>query len=137
MRFQDPEFRFINQDRSRKRKLKRTTSTTNQIVKQWRIFINDHPLQFVCTSCEQLFFRKQLKLFRGRLSHCLKNNGVKEDMPVIINAKSRRWICCTCNNHISNGRIPPHSVQNGTHLNEVPTALKNFNKIEEKSVAKR
>ena len=136
-RLEKPTINILNQVRSQRRYHENKNSEPELLIQKWRNFLNDSPLQFVCTSCEQLFSRKQVVQYSTALNSIAAMLNSKVQLPNVRSVESKRCICKTCDKNLRKERIPPHSVLNGVGLNLVPDVLKELNLIEEKCVSKR
>ena len=105
-RFENPTINNLNQVRSQRRYHENKISEPEILIRKWRNFLNDSPLQFVCTSCEQLFSRKQVVLYSTALNSIAAILNSNVQLPNCLSVESKRWICKTCDKHLRKERIP-------------------------------
>ncbi|KAK0151948.1 ATP-dependent DNA helicase PIF1 [Merluccius polli] len=109
-----------------------------------------HGPTYVCTVCNRTMFPNQVKLCkRGKYSKhnkmaatCLTGNYVHvcdDDCTSPCSVPQERvqeWICHTCDNHLSRGRMPSTAVANNLELAPIPPELAILNVLERQLIAK-
>ena len=120
-----------------KRKERSTEANVVQIFSQWRNFRYDYPLEFICTSCEQLFFRVQVTGMSAMLQKGAK--ALKGVFPFdeVRSVNNKLWACRTCESYLKKDELPSQSYMNGVHFKSVPPSLIDLSLIEERFVASR
>ena len=94
---------------------------------------------FYCTCCSRGFFRDQvLKLTNEVREKSVFHEGAQIDWFVDVRSiEEGCYICRTCRDHVSNGRLPKLAVANLNDLPIVPDLIKNLDDGEERLVSPR
>ena len=103
------------------------------IVERFHDLVSHGP-QYICTSCNQLFFRHSvIKLNIQGLELQMRRlctTGTKS-------VQDTEWICRQCADSLKRNKIPPCSVGNGLRFPTVPEPLKDLTALEERLVSPR
>ena len=98
---------------------------TRKVTRNWQKLINDFCQEFICTTCNQRFYRDQVSDFTPSVES--KAADIEEfTFRTIVSVEERVWICATCKRYIHRGRIPPESECNGFVYPPIPSCLKGF-----------
>ncbi|KAK0133511.1 hypothetical protein N1851_030971 [Merluccius polli] len=103
-----------------------------------------HGPTYVCTVCNRTMFPNQVKLCKHNkmAAACLTGNYVHfcdDDCASHCSVPQERlqeWICHTCDNHLSRGRMPSTAVANNLELAPIPPGLAKLNVLERQLIAK-
>lgn len=99
---------------------------TQLLIEKFQRTVEQGPV-YTCTSCKQLFYKHSVSIFTNK---CLKNPELQLQIPVIVTVDDKQWICATCKNHLSKGKIPPMSTMNKMVFTR-QGLLKNLNPLEQ------
>ena len=106
------------------RQTEHNCANTTQLVSRFRTIIQSGPV-FVCTSCDQLFYKHSVKTADSiRLL----------SLPIIctvllgkISSDGNEYICHTCAKYIRQNKIPPCSIANNLQFPTAPSHLPTLN----------
>ena len=112
IRRQDSSYR--QQELTRQRE--HNCANTTQLVSRFRSIIQSGPV-FVCTSCDQLFYKHSVQTAKSIRSLSLPITGTV--LLGKISSDGNEYICQTCAKYIRQNKIPPCSIANNLQF---PTA---------------
>lgn len=93
-----------------------------------------HGPEFICISCNQIFFRHSVLEFDlTRPSSTLINSCTTS----ITSVENKKWICMQCKKYLKDDKVPPCSVGNGLKFPCIPKELQGLTKLEERLISPR
>ena len=80
-----------------------------------------HGPTYVCTSCDQLFYRHSVV----KAAHLISLNIEKVSTTLLnrVSEDNTEWICKTCEKHLKHNKLPPMSIANNLQFCPIPDNL--------------
>ena len=112
---------------------RREDSTFENMIQKFSKSVCTGP-EYVCTSCDQLWYRHSVKLAKSVFS---KNEELLRRCKTgVTSVQNEEWICETCCRYIKGNKLPPLSKANKTVFPVKPSVL-HLTNLEERLVAPR
>ncbi|XP_028402113.1 uncharacterized protein LOC114525103 [Dendronephthya gigantea] len=105
---------------------------TLTLVRNFHNSVSTGPL-YVCTCCDQLWYKHSVSL-ADRLR--MVNPDITKYLQNIKSVDNIEWLCQTCNNHLTKGKVPPCAIANGMKFPERPSFF-DLNELECRLIAPR
>ena len=70
-------------------------------------YINDHCLEFICFSCEQVFYRDQVEKVSDKFASKLSGHELLGTLTLLPSVESNIYVCKTCRGYLQKCSVPP------------------------------
>ena len=115
------------------RKQQNKPDSLGQLVINFHSAVEQGPT-YVCTSCEQLFYKQSVQTVTKALRELAVANKC---LQAILSEGQKEWLCNTCKNYMKKKLIPPCSIANNMAFPYLPPILKELHTLELRLVAIR
>ena len=106
-----------------------------ELVQEFHRKLKNGPV-FVCSSCEQLWYRHSV-VEKNNSSFLKDNKMATKCLQGIISVKDKEWVCLTCLGHLKKGEMPPCAIANNMAFPPIPKELQGLHKLESRLLAPR
>ena len=96
--------------------------------------------EFVCTVCHRMMYRNSVvPLNKGKYSKASTDiiEKVFSDDFSHVSSDGKQWVCGTCNDALTRGKMPLQAKANGLQLNPIPPELFELNALELRLISLR
>ena len=115
------------------RKQQNKPDSLGQLVINFHSAVEQGPT-YVCTSCEQLFYKQSVQTVTKALRELAVANKC---LQAILSEGQKEWLCNTCKNYMKKKLIPPCSIANNMAFPYLPPIHKELHTLELRLVAIR
>ena len=108
------------------------------VATTWFKSINDHCLEFICTCCDQIYYRHTMQSVTDRLRSAVESTeSIHGSLTGVLSVDGKEWISKNCASFLLKKKIPPYSKLNGFDFGDIEPILENLTTMEEKLVSPR
>ena len=100
-------------------------------------YINDRCLEFICFSCEQVFYRDQVEKVSDKFALKVSSHQLFGSLTMLPSVESKVFVCKTCKGYLQKLSVPPKCTLNGFKYEEISTDIKDLTLLEQHLVALR
>ena len=114
---------------------KQLVASNDTLIESFHNSIECGP-EYVCTCCDQLWYRSSVRLCNSGTYHLCNQNMLKLCITNVKSVNDREWIYGTCHSNLKAGKLPVCSKANNMSFPEKPDVL-NLTSLEERMISPR